>query len=694
MSRLALGPSLRLSLIALLLTGCSRPTLPPGNGATDVETPTKRADPVKLAAELLHQPAEVGQVKEALNLLGPYLDRPDVRERLALAAPARAFLVQTVKLEPADLAEVESYGFRTPDAYHVEECLLLRAVARTLEVGDPVERPRLAFDWVMRNVLFHEQRDQGLPVGFVLKRGYGSAADRARVVLALLRQMPGPDGKPHEGCVFVLPGAATTPALIGMLEPDGKSPRLFDPRLGEPIRKGAAIATLADVRQDPTLLAASGLSAEQVKTLRPLLALPLDALAPRLAELEKLLAAQDAVALHIDPIALERSIRAAVGTPATVWGDSVRALRRFLPSEEGGVDTTQRLRLFPTQLAPLASAALEMDRMRLTQQYLAEPAFRHLFEQYVGVLFERYHVQPHEFLLRGERQRLHERLDRIRPWLDDDSLAALRESAAFAKELAEWREKANVAYTALVRKEPRAQEKINALWSEDQYMNALRQADAERIDERPETRPKKAVLTRIVAVACREPLLRQADWLEAASWQERAARAAAAAATPGAGARATHAAGQAWLNTRGFWRRYLSRPAASGSALTLRLVPVRHLIKAGQPRELEIALNLLEDLYLEFDRSCRAKLHLAEAARHVEGAAAARTILKSAAAELKAQREGGPLRQSLVDLQGALAVAGRKDLLRRAELLAHNGAPDGGFTWLGRAYEARLARLK
>ena len=44
------------------------------------------------------------------------------------------------------------------------------------------------FRWVMRNVLLHEQGDSWTPPAFTLRRGCGSALERALVFLALLRQ--------------------------------------------------------------------------------------------------------------------------------------------------------------------------------------------------------------------------------------------------------------------------------------------------------------------------------------------------------------------------------------------------------------------------------------------------------------------------------------------------------------------------
>ena len=122
----------------------------------------------------------------------------------------------------------------------------------------------------------HEQADEGLPVMFVLRRGFGSALDRGLVFLVLLRQFQ------IEGCLLAAPKDPAGTILVGMQLPDKQNPALFlfDPRLGRPVpgpgTKG--IATLSDVQADPKLLTASGLAMDDVAKLEAFQVTPLEVL--------------------------------------------------------------------------------------------------------------------------------------------------------------------------------------------------------------------------------------------------------------------------------------------------------------------------------------------------------------------------------------------------------------------------------
>src|SRR5262249_40598123 len=128
------------------------------------------------------------------------------------------------------------------------------------------DRARLAFAWAVRQVrlwppaerdaarlLPHGDRAVVVPPHLVLRRGWGSAAERALVFLGLLHQLG------IDGCLGCLPGAREGPAspwACGARAGDGLL--LFDPCLGLPLpgRKPGEVATLAEVRAHPELLKA------------------------------------------------------------------------------------------------------------------------------------------------------------------------------------------------------------------------------------------------------------------------------------------------------------------------------------------------------------------------------------------------------------------------------------------------------
>ena len=96
---------------------------------------------------------------------------------------------------------------------------------------------------------------------------------------------------------------------------------LFDPRLGAAVRNKATkkIATLKDVQNDPKLLEPSLISAANAKKLEAWLICPLQALSPRMLELQKGLSKHDAIVLYLPGPSLKQDIAKASGIPVRVW---------------------------------------------------------------------------------------------------------------------------------------------------------------------------------------------------------------------------------------------------------------------------------------------------------------------------------------------------------------------------------------
>jgi hypothetical protein len=284
---------------------------------------------------------------------------------------------QLLGLSDDEMGEIDGGDYSLLDAYHLDQCFLFRDAARALGVapGDdagppPLERARAAFAWAVRQVrprgadeLAREARYLPLfgvprfhtPPAFALRRGSGNELELALVFLELLRHA----GEPGEltGCLVSVPAErgqrqlwACGVAVAGRWYRGGGGLYLFDPRLGlaVPGPGGRGVATLAQVRADPTLLkplAAGGrldFTAEQVKDARAHLVCPLSAVAPRLRHLEEtLLLPAVRVRLAADVRGDAARLRRAAGPDTTVeaWQDSSGLLRRFLPTSEGGVDT-------------------------------------------------------------------------------------------------------------------------------------------------------------------------------------------------------------------------------------------------------------------------------------------------------------------------------------------------------------------
>ncbi len=684
----------RLTLTALLtlvyltfLPGC--PTASKPGAAVVPAKGSPKSDPRRLGLELLRQASEPARYQEGLQLLNAALPHnPDLQKRLVLGDAERRFLTEALALNADEMREVESPSFRPADAYYLADCFLLRDAARALEMpGLSAEAlARHGFAWVCRQVLLHEQGETGLPPSFVLRRGYGSATDRALVFLALMRQLQ------LEGCLFVQPDAADDVVLVGILDPGAQAIRLFDPRLGQAVRTAdGTAATIGDVAADPKLLAPSELTVEQFRAAPVRLVAALEAVAPRMRDLANALTVQDRIVLHLDAAQVQKDIDAATGRKTQFAEAPARALRRLLPADEGGIDTDQRLKHFRERRVPWVPILRALEEIKLGPGQLPDPALAQL-TRFLAELFDKYELQPHEMLLRGKGEEFTRRLERARSFLENESLGGLANDPEAQKEIADWRARISAAYGAVAAKEAGAMGRVNAVWGEDFYFLALLNVDAE---EPPERFPKK-VLTRIVAQAAREPLVQRTLWLRAMLWQEKAERdqiRADRAAGKGVAAGQAHSA---WLNTRPAWGVFLDRTGLSPAARQARLDAVRAVIKRRDKLAATEAAGMLEALHLDLRRHYAARLHQARAARYLDGAASAADLLRGIEDELAGllaqDKEGRPgLTGDIQEVRQRLQAPAQARLIGSLELLERDWAPHGNYYWLRQRVRRQLA---
>ncbi|HTU22889.1 MAG TPA: tetratricopeptide repeat protein [Gemmataceae bacterium] len=272
----------------------------------------------------------------------------------------------------------------------------------------PLDQAARAFAWVMREVRLRERegedrRDAGptntaAPPSFVVRRGWGNALERALIFLALLEQLGDPAAAQPEllGFLLHIPNGSGSTRLwaCAVVVGDDKEVYLFDPRLGLPLPgpKGKGIATLAQARKQPEILAQLHLgkkyqylalpldfpaclsylaqlhvgeklqypvTAEQARAAQAHLVPPLSALSPRMRYLQdKLLAPALRVRVAADAAADYERVKVACSAgvekpfPVVVARDYCTLVQRFLPEEEGGVDTTSRMKRFYRDLVP------------------------------------------------------------------------------------------------------------------------------------------------------------------------------------------------------------------------------------------------------------------------------------------------------------------------------------------------------
>lgn len=354
----------------VLALGCSgAPSTGPSSQGSSESEETVRTN----VRNALAKAADVDTCRAALEQLNNFLTRQPQRKVPPLSAEERQHLEQHYALDAQELAEVDSPTFTTLDSHYLDLCLLLRDAARAQGLKAParLDQARQAFAWVMREVRLRAGEEDPLPPEFVLRRGWGTAPERALVFVSLLHQLRVP------GCVLVYGNEAGKPAvrfwLAGALV--DKQVYLFDPRLGLPLPgpKGEGVATLAQLKNNngaDILPQVAGdakhpydVTPAALKGLEVRVSGFLTALAPRMRFLQNDILAVDAAAdtpqLAVDPGVFQHFAEATqgLGVPVRAWPEATRSLRSFLPREQGGSDTTEgqglpRQRRFEQELVP------------------------------------------------------------------------------------------------------------------------------------------------------------------------------------------------------------------------------------------------------------------------------------------------------------------------------------------------------
>jgi hypothetical protein len=339
-----------------------------------------------------------------------------------------------------------------------------------------------------------------VPPAFVLRRGWGTALERALVFLALLEQL-GDLSAPHPellGCLLHLPkdGGGERFWACGVVAGDGKDLYLFDPRLGLPLPGPNGIATLTEVRRQPEVLAALNIdkhpydvTAKQAQAAKARLACSLSSLSPRMRYLQdELLAPAVRVRLAEDAREeLERIQAACAGgtdkpARAEVLRSSVGLLRRFLPLEEGGVDQglavaagnaqrATRNDLFALELVPwTAMPAQFLDQKRFPANIELGQRIRTIFAR-PFIISAQEPGRARDLLLRGRySSAIGELVLEQEHWHEQQKQRA--NASDLDQRTSAWVDHAIRAYAAQLRAQPGADEQVKALWSE-QYVSPV-----------------------------------------------------------------------------------------------------------------------------------------------------------------------------------------------------------------------------
>jgi hypothetical protein len=330
--------------------------------------------------DALRRGADFEACRTAVQQLNSYLARNPGEGSTGLTEAQQKILTERYHLDSGEMTEVGSRVFTPLDTNYLESCFLLADSLRSLKVDSDnrLDQIQAAFAWIVREVRLREQEVFLLPPRFVLSRGWGSSLERATVfseVADLLGidacMVAVPFGSQEErGLRYWIPGA-----LI-----DGQI-YLFDSRMGMPIPGpgGHGVATLSQARSQPAILGSLTVNAEfpydvNAETLKQAevhVAGSLSMLAPRMRFLQDLMSASDKINISVEPVGLMQRFEKALEAPDLkgvslhVWNHPgelktpFRALRNFLPQEEGGTDKSSpslrqlaRRQLIPFNLLP------------------------------------------------------------------------------------------------------------------------------------------------------------------------------------------------------------------------------------------------------------------------------------------------------------------------------------------------------
>jgi hypothetical protein len=469
----------------LLTAGC-------GGSATRTATNTAgtpgaaTSETKESVRDALTRAGDAASIRTTLQQLTAAAAKPDAPFKPAsLDEKQRGFLEdpKQVGLSPEELKEIDGNAFTPLDAHYLDECFLLRDVARSLDLdGLPVEdRATAAFAWVIRQVRLRELRwpaEQPMPVAYVLQGGWGTSLERSLVFIALLRQLG------IEGCMVHFARAGNEGGVYdvcGVPTATGSDLYLYDSHLGLPLPgpNGRGIATLSTVCKQAHLLDAFPVDERYrfgVTPAKILLISELSALSGRMRSLQDELLGPEVkikLALDLRPLQGEfAKIAVAQGGSAQLVEFSREApgfLRRFLPTEEGGTDQVRiPLALLDGYLAPQdADPALSCKRreffyLSLVPWRLFPASLRKLhYRSAVGQAPRGYFVQlcaayviaprgPRAYVLRG-------RFTEAAAWLVDmrekqvrEQRAELQQHPELPGKVEEWSKEADAAYVAVL----------------------------------------------------------------------------------------------------------------------------------------------------------------------------------------------------------------------------------------------------
>lgn len=457
-----------LMLIIVLASCTRRPVTAPAPRTPIIPNQATTAEPP--SGTWFAPVADILTCRNAVQRLNDHLHRHPAARPMVLSNAEQHTLRELLRLDDGELAEISQPTFTPLDAHYLDGSFLLRDAARSLHVDDlpaPL-RARAAADWVTRQVRLVETPSAPDPIQFVLRRGWGSALDRALIFLALLPQLG------LEGCLigYANPEHPDQPRFWATGVCGERDVLLFDLVTGQPFptAQGDGFLTLSQVQQLSLLnltpaIAAPRLTPEQLRQSQIYVTCPLSALAPRMRYLEQILATSNPVVLSTDPVQTMHALRktqrgAAEEIAVRFWNPPQpvappRRLRAFLPPQAGGIDrphaASSRLHSFlqglvPAEKMPAPLRGLPGEPGKRLHDEFAQP--------FINLVLEA--SMPRDWMLRGRYDEASAELAKMR-----DELKPYRQLLWKDKELprqaADWCQRLRAAHGDLLLAQRQAQ---------------------------------------------------------------------------------------------------------------------------------------------------------------------------------------------------------------------------------------------
>jgi hypothetical protein len=688
----------------LSMSGCS--------GCNPIPTTTgKPADGddeeiLREARELYRKAADAPSFRLANARVNDYLNkRPAALAKYQPASGDAAkwqnLLETVVGLDQAEIAETESGTFKLLDGSYLESCYLLRSAANAmhLEKLPPLDQAEYCWRWVIRQIVLHETQGELLPPQFVLRRGSGNAAERALVFLSLIKHLN------LDGCILAVPGDGTIrPWLVGVLV-ENKGQRqvyLFDPRLGLPVRKGEGIATLEELRKDPTLLDVFkvegdtyDVDAKQTAAAEIQVMMPLSALSARMQFLEQVvLLNYDRINLAVRPAELIAKFEALQAGPVRVWNAPVakgyaapasptRAWRQFLPPDEGGIDTSKPKRLdrFNAQLVPMASIMHGYVELKVSPVDLPIQDAQDRLGGMALQLWSKFAETPHQQIVRGRLDDFTKRLAYMQ-----NKLERVQEpDEELRKQIEEWKDRVKAVY------KNGNPNRILEIWVEDQWINVMANNPDEEIGNRNPL-PRK-LLSYIILRALVEPLRSEVDYLLAVRCHEKAERLQVKIRQLKVGGAQPGKAGddlkEAWTTAVDSWDTYGYGDIFTPDSLKERAAAVEKLSDTIKSKQL--AADLLGYQAALFRQAASARLQFAQSLVQNDKAQA-RVVLEKLVADLSAFLSKN--KEEWEKPRGMLVNGASAELQAQVEKIYADLGPQGSLVWIRYSAKLQLQRSK